>query len=134
DVHVGASSAVTPVKDGAIVLVGGFGMAGMPVTLIEALIEAGPDRSDHRQQQRGQRRDRTGGAPQAGRVTKVTCSFPRQVDSHVFDRLFRAGEVELELFPQGSLAERMRAAGAGIGAFYMPTGAGTLLAEGKETS
>jgi 3-oxoadipate CoA-transferase alpha subunit len=128
-----ADAALAEVSDGATVLIGGFGSAGEPTELIDAL-----------------RRRRTGGLTvvnnnagngeeglaallAAGQVKKIICSFPRQKDSWVFDRLYRAGRIELEVVPQGTLAERMRAAGAGIGAFYCPTGVGTSLAAGKET-
>jgi 3-oxoadipate CoA-transferase alpha subunit len=125
--------AVDGITDGSVILIGGFGMAGMPVELIDALIrtEAGDLTVVSNNAGNGD----TGLAAllAAGRVRKMVCSFPRQSDSWVFDRLYRAREIELELVPQGNLAERMRAAGAGIGAFYTPTSAGTPLAEGKET-
>jgi len=125
--------AVTGVADGATVLVGGFGMAGMPVALVDALIRQGA--SDLRVVSNNAGNGDTGLAAllAAGRVRTVVCSFPRQSDSWVFDRLYRAGRVELELVPQGTLAERLRAAGAGLGGFWSPTGVGTPLAEGKET-
>lgn len=128
-----ADEAVAGIKDGSVVLVGGFGMAGMPVALIDALIRT--DVGDLTVVSNNAGNGDTGLAAllAAGRVRKMVCSFPRQPDSWVFDRLYRAGEIELELVPQGNLAERMRAAGAGIGAFFTPTGAGTPLAEGKET-
>src|SRR5213083_2241946 len=126
-------AAVADIPDGATVMIGGFGTAGMPSQLIDALFEQGA-------------RDLTivnnnAGNGDAGlaallakkRVRKIICSFPRQADSHHFDRLYRAGEIELELVPQGNLAERIRAAGAGIGGFFTPTGYGTDLAKGKET-
>ena len=128
-----AAAAVADIHDGATVMIGGFGTAGLPSELIDALIAQRRARPDDRQQQRGQRRHRPGRAAAAKRVRKIICSFPRQTDSHVFDALYRAGEIELELVPQGNLAERIRAAGAGIGAFFSPTGYGTLLAQGKET-
>lgn len=125
--------AVDGITDGSTVLIGGFGMAGMPVELIDALIrtEAGDLTVVSNNAGNGD----TGLAAllAAGRVRKMVCSFPRQSDSWVFDRLYRAREIDLELVPQGNLAERMRAAGAGIGAFFTPTGAGTPLAQGKET-
>jgi 3-oxoadipate CoA-transferase alpha subunit len=125
--------AIAGIKDGSVVLIGGFGMAGMPVELIAALIRA--DAGDLTVVSNNAGNGDTGLAAllAAGRVRKMVCSFPRQSDSWVFDRLYRAGKIELELVPQGNLAERMRAAGAGIGAFFTPTGAGTPLAEGKET-
>jgi 3-oxoadipate CoA-transferase alpha subunit len=128
-----ALEAVADTPDGATVLVGGFGAAGQPVALIEALLASDA-------------RDLTVVSNNAGngdhglaalirdkRVRKMVCSFPRQSDSWHFDAAWRAGEIELELVPQGNLAERIRAAGAGIGAFFTPTGFGTALAEGKET-
>lgn len=125
--------AVAGIEDGSTILVGGFGMAGMPVVLIEALI--GLEVGDLTIVSNNAGNGDTGLAAllAAGRVRRVICSFPRQADSYVFDGLYRAGEVELEVVPQGTLAERMRAAGAGIGAFFCPTGFGTALAEGKET-
>ncbi|GGT15458.1 3-oxoacid CoA-transferase subunit A [Streptomyces griseoviridis] len=128
-----ADEAVAGVEDGATVLVGGFGMAGMPVALIDALIRQGATDLTVVSNNAGNGDTGLAALLAKGRVRKVVCSFPRQTDSHVFDELYRAGKIELEVVPQGSLAERMRAAGAGIGAFFCPTGAGTLLAEGKET-
>ncbi|MEV7625773.1 3-oxoacid CoA-transferase subunit A [Actinoplanes sp. NPDC089786] len=128
-----AAEAVADVSDGATVLVGGFGMAGMPVALIDALIEQGAKDLTIVSNNAGNGDTGLAALLAAGRVRKVICSFPRQSDSWVFDGLYRAGKIELEVVPQGNLAERMRAAGAGIGAFYSPTGVGTLLAEGKET-
>jgi 3-oxoadipate CoA-transferase alpha subunit len=128
-----AADAVTLVEDGATVLVGGFGMAGMPVELIDALIEHGAGDLTIVSNNAGNGDTGLAALLAAGRVRKVICSFPRQSDSWVFDGLFLAGKIELEVVPQGNLAERMRAAGAGIGAFYSPTGVGTPLAEGKET-
>lgn len=128
-----AAEAVAGVEDGATVMISGFGIPGQPFELIDALLDSGA-------------RDLTVISNNAGggdggiarmieerRVRRVVCSFPRQTDSWHFDAAYRAGEVELELTPQGNLAERIRAAGAGIGAFYTPTGYGTRLAEGKET-
>nr|WP_300430685.1 3-oxoacid CoA-transferase subunit A [uncultured Nocardioides sp.] len=114
-------------------LVGGFGMAGMPVELIDALIRQGATDLTVVSNNAGNGDTGLAALLAAKRVRKVVCSFPRQSDSWVFDGLYRAGEIELEVVPQGNLAERMRAAGAGIGAFYSPTGVGTPLAEGKET-
>ena len=127
-----AAEAVTAVKDSATVLVGGFGMAGMPVQLIDALIEQGAGDLTIVSNNAGNGDTGLAALLAAGRVRKVICSFPRQSDSYVFDGLYRDGKIELEVVPQGNLAERMRAAGAGIGAFYSPTGVGTPLAEGKE--
>ena len=125
--------AVAGVEDGSTILVGGFGMAGMPVALIDALIVQGATDLTVVSNNAGNGDTGLAALLAAWRVRKMVCSFPRQSDSWVFDRLYRTGQVELELVPQGNLAERMRAAGAGIGAFFSPTGAGTPLAEGKET-
>jgi 3-oxoadipate CoA-transferase alpha subunit len=125
--------AVAGIADGATILVGGFGMAGMPTTLIDALIEQGASDLTIVSNNAGNGDTGLAALLAAGRVTKVICSFPRQSDSYVFDALYRAGTVDLELVPQGNLAERIRAAGAGIGAFFCPTGVGTPLAKGKET-
>ncbi len=127
-----AAEAVAGITDGATVLVGGFGMAGMPTTLIDALIDQGATDLTIVSNNAGNGDSGLAALLAAGRVRKVICSFPRQSDSYVFDGLYRAGKVALEVVPQGNLAERMRAAGAGIGAFFCPTGVGTLLAEGKE--
>jgi len=124
--------AVAGVADGATVLIGGFGMAGMPVELIDALIEQGATDLTVVSNNAGNAETGLAALLAKGRVRKMICSFPRQHDSWVFDDLYRAGRIELELVPQGNLAERMRAAGAGIGAFYCPTAVGTPLAEGKE--
>jgi 3-oxoadipate CoA-transferase alpha subunit len=127
-----AADAVAGIADGATVLVGGFGMAGMPTRLIDALIDQGAKDLTIVSNNAGNGDTGLAALLAAGRVRKVICSFPRQSDSHVFDGLYRAGKVALEVVPQGNLAERMRAAGAGIGAFFCPTGVGTPLAEGKE--
>lgn len=124
--------AVAGTVDGSTVMVGGFGMAGMPVELVDALIRQGAGDLTIVSNNAGNGDTGLAALLAAGRVRKVVCSFPRQVDSWVFDGLYRAGRIELEVVPQGNLAERMRAAGAGIGAFYSPTGVGTPLAEGKE--
>src|SRR6195952_4647974 len=128
-----AADALADLPDGATVMIGGFGLAGQPVQLIDALLEHGA--SDLTVVSNNAGNGDTGLAALIGakRVSKIICSFPRQVDSYIFDALYRAGEIELELVPQGNLAERIRAAGAGIGAFFTPTGFGTTLAEGKET-
>ncbi len=128
-----AAEAVAAVRDGDTVLVGGFGMAGMPVELIDALIEHGAGDLTIVSNNAGNGDTGLAALLAAGRVRKVVCSFPRQADSWVFDGLYRAGRIELEVVPQGNLAERLRAAGAGIGAFYSPAAVGTPLAEGKET-
>ncbi len=127
------AQAVAGIHDGATVMIGGFGNAGMPSALIDALIMQGAGGLTIVNNNAGNGDTGLAALLAAGRVKKIICSFPRQVDSHVFDRLYRAGEIELELTPQGNLAERIRAAGAGIGGFFSPTGYGTLLAEGKET-
>jgi len=127
------ADAVADVRDGATVMVGGFGTAGLPEALIDALIAQGARGLVIVSNNAGNGDAGIAALLAAGRVRKIVCSFPRQADSYQFDRLFRAGEVELELVPQGNLAERIRAAGAGIGAFFTPTGYGTELAAGKET-
>lgn len=126
-------AAVADVHDGATVMIGGFGNAGMPSALIDALIAQGARDLTIVNNNAGNGETGLAALLKARRVRKIICSFPRQVDSHVFDALYRAGEIELELTPQGNLAERIRAAGAGIGGFFSPTGYGTPLAEGKET-
>jgi 3-oxoadipate CoA-transferase, alpha subunit len=125
--------AVAGVEDGSTVLVGGFGMAGMPVDLIDALIRQGATALTVVSNNAGNGDTGLAALLAKGRVRRMVCSFPRQSDSWVFDGLYREGRIELEVVPQGNLAERMRAAGAGIGAFFSPTGVGTPLAEGKET-
>jgi len=125
--------AVDGIEDGSTILVGGFGLAGMPFDLIDALIRQGAKDLTIVANNAGNGEVGLAALLKAGRVGKVLCSFPRQADSYIFDELYRAGKVELEVVPQGNLAERMRAAGAGIGAFYCPTAVGTPLAEGKET-
>jgi 3-oxoadipate CoA-transferase alpha subunit len=126
-------AALAGIHDGATVMIGGFGNAGMPVQLIDALIAHGARDLTIVNNNAGNGDTGLAALLKAKRVKKIICSFPRQSDSHVFDALYRAGEIELELTPQGNLAERIRAAGAGIGGFFTPTGYGTLLAEGKET-
>jgi 3-oxoadipate CoA-transferase alpha subunit len=125
--------AVADVPDGATVMIGGFGNAGMPAALIDALIAQGARELTIVNNNAGNGETGLAALLKAKRVRKIICSFPRQADSQVFDALYRSGEIELELTPQGNLAERIRAAGAGIGGFFTPTGYGTLLAEGKET-
>ena len=127
------AAAVADVHDGATVMIGGFGPAGQPAELIDALIAQGARDLTIVNNNAGNGEVGLAALLKARRVRKVICSFPRQTDSYVFDALYRSGEVELELVPQGNLAERIRAAGAGIGGFFTPTGYGTLLAEGKET-
>jgi 3-oxoadipate CoA-transferase alpha subunit len=126
-------AAVAGIHDGATVLIGGFGTAGQPAELIDALIAQGARDLTIVNNNAGNGETGLAALLKARRVRKIICSFPRQADSQVFDALYRAGEIELELTPQGNLAERIRAAGAGIGGFFTPTGYGTLLAEGKET-
>jgi 3-oxoadipate CoA-transferase alpha subunit len=127
------AEAVAGVPDGATVLIGGFGGAGQPADLIDALIEQGARDLTIVNNNAGNGDSGLAALMKAGRVRRIICSFPRQADSHVFDGLYRAGKIELELVPQGNLAERIRAAGAGIGGFFTPTGFGTQLAQGKET-
>lgn len=128
-----AAEAVAGIPDGATVLIGGFGTAGQPVELIDALIDGGATDLTVVNNNAGNGDVGLARLIQLGRVAKIICSFPRQSDSWHFDQKYLAGEIELEVVPQGNLAERLRAAGAGIGAFFTPTGYGTLLAEGKET-
>lgn len=125
--------AVAGIEDGSTVLVGGFGLAGMPFDLIDALIRHGAKELTVVSNNAGNGEVGLAALLKAGRVRKMICSFPRQIDSYVFDELYQAGRIELVVVPQGTLAERMRAGGAGIGAFFCPTSVGTPLAEGKET-
>lgn len=125
--------AVAGIPDGATIMIGGFGRAGQPVELIDALIAQGASGLTIVNNNAGNGDVGLAALLAKGRVRRIVCSFPRQHDSWVFDGLYRAGEIELELVPQGNLAERIRAAGAGIGAFFTPTGVGTQLAEGRET-
>jgi 3-oxoadipate CoA-transferase alpha subunit len=128
-----AASALADVPHGATIMIGGFGNAGMPSMLIDALILQGAGDLTIVCNNAGSGDAGLAALLKAGRVRKIICSFPRQSDSYVFDALYRAGKIELELTPQGNLAERIRAAGAGIGGFFTPTAYGTQLAEGKET-
>jgi len=128
-----AGAALAAVQDGATVMIGGFGGAGQPAELIDALIAHGARGLTIVNNNAGNGDTSLAALLKTGRVRKIICSFPRQVDSQVFDGLYRAGRIELELVPQGNLAERIRAAGAGIGGFFTPTGYGTELAKGKET-
>ena len=132
DIFEAAQDAVAGIRDGATVMIGGFGAAGQPVELVEALIAGGASDLTVVNNNAGNGDRGLAALIGAGRVRKVICSFPRQADSWHFDAKYRAGEIELELVAQGNLAERIRAAGAGIGAFYTPTGVGTPLADGKE--
>ncbi|MDR1967493.1 MAG: 3-oxoacid CoA-transferase subunit A [Burkholderiaceae bacterium] len=129
-----ASEALAGVQDGATVLIGGFGTAGIPSELIDALIAQGARDLTVVNNNAGNGDAGLAALLKAGRVRKIICSFPRQADSYVFDALYRAGKIELELTPQGNLAERLRAAGAGIGAFFTPTGYGTELARHADGS
>jgi 3-oxoadipate CoA-transferase alpha subunit len=122
------AQALHPVKDGDTVLIGGFGTAGIPNELIDGLIDQGACDLTVVNNNAGNGDTGLAALLNSGRVRKIICSFPRQADSYVFDALYRAGKIELELVPQGNLAERLRAAGAGVGAFYTPTGFGTQLA------
>jgi 3-oxoadipate CoA-transferase alpha subunit len=128
-----AAAAVAGTKDGATVLIGGFGEAGVPNELVEALIDQGAGDLTIVNNNAGVGRKGIAALLAEGRVRKVICSFPRSRGSVVFEELYEAGRIELEVVPQGTLSERIRAGGAGIGGFYTPTAAGTLLAEGKET-
>lgn len=127
-----AAQAVSRITDGATVLIGGFGNAGQPMELIDALLESGATGLTVVNNNAGQADAGLALLIKERRVAKIICSFPRQSDSWHFDEAYRAGEIELELVPQGNLAERLRAGGAGIGGFFTPTGYGTQLAEGKE--
>jgi 3-oxoadipate CoA-transferase alpha subunit len=127
------AQALSGVKDGATVLIGGFGTAGNPIELIDGLIAHGARDLTVVNNNAGNGDTGLAALLKSGQVRKIICSFPRQADSWVFDELYRAGKIELEIVPQGNLAERMRAAGAGVGAFFCPTAYGTELAEGKET-
>jgi len=126
-------AAVAGIPDGSTVMIGGFGRAGQPSRLIDALIAQGARDLTVINNNAGNGETGLAALLKARRVRKIICSFPRQADSWVFDALYREGAIQLEVAPQGNLAERIRAAGAGIGAFFTPTGYGTLLAEGKET-
>ena len=129
----GVREALAGIHDGATIMIGGFGNAGMPRELIDGLIDQGATDLTIVNNNAGNGDTGLAALLAARRVKKIICSFPRQADSYVFDGLYRSGDLELELTPQGNLAERIRAAGAGVGAFFSPTGYGTLLAEGKET-
>jgi 3-oxoadipate CoA-transferase, alpha subunit len=127
------ADALAGVQNGATIMIGGFGTAGIPNELIDGLLEQGARDLVLVNNNAGNGESGLAALLKAGRVRKIICSFPRQADSQVFDALYRAGALELELVPQGNLAERIRAAGAGIGAFFTPTGFGTPLAQSKET-
>jgi 3-oxoadipate CoA-transferase alpha subunit len=127
------AEALAGIRDGDTVMIGGFGSAGQPIELVDALLEQGATELVVINNNAGNGTTGLAALIGAGRVRKIICSFPRQVDSQLFDERYRSGKLELELVPQGNLAERIRAAGAGIGAFFTPTGFGTPLADGKET-
>jgi 3-oxoadipate CoA-transferase, alpha subunit len=127
------TEALAGIQDGATVMIGGFGAAGQPAELIDGLIAQGAKDLTIVNNNAGNGEIGLAALLKARRVRKILCSFPRQVDSQVFDALYRSGEIDLELVPQGNLAERIRAGGAGIGGFFTPTGYGTDLAKGKET-
>lgn len=126
-------AALSGIKDGSVVMIGGFGTAGIPNELVDGLIAQGARDLTIVNNNAGSGEKGMAALLKAGRVQKIICSFPRQADSYIFDELYRTGKIELELVPQGNLAERIRAAGAGVGAFFSPTGFGTDLAAGKET-
>ena len=126
-------AAVAGIADGSTIMIGGFGTAGLPFALIEAVRRSGARGLTVVNNNAGNGDTGLAALLAAGQVSKIICSFPRQTDSWVFDDLYRSDRIELELVPQGNLAERIRAAGAGVGAFFTPTGYGTPLAEGKET-
>ena len=132
EIATDTDEAVRGIADGSTVLIGGFGRAGLPFALIEAVRRSGAHDLTVVNNNAGNGTTGLAALLASGQVRKVICSFPRQKDSFVFDELYRAGKVKLEVVPQGNLAERIRAAGAGIGAFYTPTAVGTPLAEGKE--
>ena len=127
------AQALADIKDSSTVMIGGFGGAGQPTELIDGLIAQGASNLTVVNNNAGNGETGLAALLKAGQVRKIICSFPRQADSHIFDGLYRTGKLELELVPQGNLAERIRAAGAGIGAFFSPTGYGTELAKGRES-
>jgi 3-oxoadipate CoA-transferase alpha subunit len=128
-----AAAAVAGIEDGATIMIGGFGLAGLPAVLVDAVIDQGARDLTIVSNNAGTGDTGLAALLKTKRVRKIICSYPRQTDSYVFDGLYRAGEIELEVVPQGNLVERIRAAGAGIGAFYTPTAAGTTLGDGKES-
>jgi 3-oxoadipate CoA-transferase alpha subunit len=128
-----AAAAVAGIEDGATIMIGGFGLAGLPAALVDAVIDHGARDLTIVSNNAGTGDTGLAALLKTKRVRKIICSYPRQTDSYVFDALYRAGEIELEVVPQGNLVERIRAAGAGIGAFYTPTAAGTTLGDGKES-
>ena len=126
-------NALAGIRDGSVILVGGFGNAGSPIPLLEALIDQGATDLTIVSNNAGEGDFGLAALMKAGRVSKIICSYPRSSGSVIFEELYGQGKIDLEVVPQGTLSERMRAAGAGIGGFYTPTSAGTLLAKGKET-
>ena len=126
-------NALAGIRDGSVILVGGFGNAGSPIPLLEALIDQGASDLTIVSNNAGEGDFGLAALMKAGRVSKIICSYPRSSGSVIFEELYGQGKIDLEVVPQGTLSERMRAAGAGIGGFYTPTSAGTLLAKGKET-
>ncbi|KAJ8135647.1 hypothetical protein OY671_011140, partial [Metschnikowia pulcherrima] len=128
-----AAAAVADIRDGASVMIGGFGTAGMPDESIDASIARGVGNSTIINNNAGNGETGVAASIKAGRVRKIICSFPRQSDSHHFDARYRAGDIESESVPQGNLAARIQAAGAGSGAIFTPPGYATSSAEGKET-
>jgi 3-oxoadipate CoA-transferase alpha subunit len=129
----GVAAAVSDIKDGAVVLCAGFGAVGAPDELIDALRAQGARELTVVSNNAGNGRTGLAGLIADGQVRKVICSYPRSSDSTAFDDAYKAGRIELELVPQGTISERMRCAAAGLGGFYSPVGVGTKLAEGKET-
>ena len=127
------ATAIADIRDGCTVLVSGFGGAGHPTDLIHALIDQGARDLTIVNNNAGNGENGLAALLKAGRVRKIICSFPKTANSHVFDSLYAAKEIELELVPQGTLAERLRCAGAGLGGFFTPTGVGTPIAQGKRT-
>ncbi len=125
--------ALLGIRDGSVILVGGFGNAGSPIPLLEALIDQGATDLTIVSNNAGEGDFGLAALMKAGRIKKIICSYPRSSGSIIFEELYDQGKIDLEVVPQGTLSERMRAAGAGIGGFYTPTSAGTLLAKGKET-
>jgi 3-oxoadipate CoA-transferase, alpha subunit len=128
-----AAAAVDDIDDGATIMIGGFGTAGLPSALVDAMIDQGARDLTIVSNNAGNGDTGLAALLKTKRVRRIICSYPRQTDSYVFDALYRSGEIELEVVPQGNLVERIRAAGAGIGAFYTPTAAGTMLAAGRES-
>ena len=126
-------NALAGIRDGSVILVGGFGNAGSPIPLLEALIDQGATDLTIVSNNAGEGDFGLAALMRAGRISKIICSYPRSSGSVIFEELYGQGKIDLEVVPQGTLSERMRAAGAGIGGFYTPTSAGTLLAKGKET-